>query len=89
MDGQAVVYTGLFAETRALFECKRKLFANTRAAYNGHGRLFADTKATLFGNRPIFANLRASLGLLSEERLNETASLISRPSPSMSLERKD
>lgn len=63
-DGQARVYSGLFAQTIAMFKGERPLFANTRAFLEGRGQLFPDLMATLHGDRPLFANLRATIARL-------------------------
>lgn len=65
-DGQARIYSGLFAQTIAIFKGERQLFANTRAWLEGRGVLFADTRALLNGDRPLFANLRAFIDRLLE-----------------------
>lgn len=61
-DGQARIYSTLFAQTRAGLTLKRGLFANSRAWIDGRGALFPELKATLKGDRPLFANLRATIG---------------------------
>lgn len=66
-DGQARVYSSLFAQEFALFKGNRVIFANTRAWLDGRGVLFADLKATLRGERPLFANLRATISRLIDE----------------------
>lgn len=71
VDGKAVIYTSLFAETRLMFAGKRKLLANTRAWLEGNGTLFANTQALISGDRPIFSNVRASLGFLKDNHLAE------------------
>jgi hypothetical protein len=65
-DGQARIYSTLFAQTRATLRGERPLFANFRAWREGRGVLFADLRATLHGDRPLFANLRATIHRLLE-----------------------
>lgn len=73
-DGQARIYSCLFAQTRAILAGKRHLFANTRAWWQGRGVLFADLRATLNGQRPLFANLRATIEDLIRSKSNPTLS---------------
>lgn len=67
-NGQATIYSSLFAETKAWIKGERELFANTRTwwAYRNHESyrhkpmLFANTRAFLEGKRELFANTRAA-----------------------------
>jgi superfamily II DNA/RNA helicase len=60
-DGQNVIYSTPFAQTRATLFGARPFFANTRAAREGRGEMFPEWRAILAGERPIFANTRAFL----------------------------
>ncbi|KTD21844.1 hypothetical protein [Legionella londiniensis] len=66
-DGQARIYSSLFAQTRAVLRGERSIFADFYAWRDGRGELFPDFMATLRGERPIFANLRATIARLVEE----------------------
>jgi superfamily II DNA or RNA helicase len=65
-DGQANIYTSLFAQTRATFTGERRFFANYHAWREHRGVLFADFKALLAGDRALFANLRACIADLRQ-----------------------
>ena len=65
-DGQARIYSSLFAQTRAVLCGERSIFANFYAWREGRGELFPDLMATLRGERAIFANLRATIARLVE-----------------------
>jgi hypothetical protein len=60
-DGQARIYTRLFAQTIASLKGDRQFFANFKAWREGRGVLFADLQAVLRGERPLFANLIATI----------------------------
>lgn len=60
-DGQARIYSSLFAQEIATLKGERPLFADFRAWREGRGALFPDLMATLRGERPLFANLRATI----------------------------
>jgi hypothetical protein len=60
-DGQARVYSTLFAKTRATLRGERRLFADFHAWREGRGDLFPDLMAVLHGERKLFANLYATI----------------------------
>jgi hypothetical protein len=60
-DGQARVYSTLFAKTRATLCGERRLFADFHAWKEGRGYLFPDLMAVLHGERKLFANLYATI----------------------------
>jgi hypothetical protein len=60
-DGQARVYSTLFAKTRATLRGERRLFADFHAWRDGRGYLFPDLMAVLHGERKLFANLYATI----------------------------
>jgi hypothetical protein len=60
-DGQARVYSTLFAKTRATLRGERRLFADFHAWREGRGDLFPDLMAVLQGERKLFANLQATI----------------------------
>ncbi len=60
-DGQARVYSTLFAQTRATLRGERRLFADFHAWRDGRGYLFPDLMAVLHGERKLFANLYATI----------------------------
>lgn len=60
-DGQARIYTTLFARTTATLRGERSFFAECIAWHEGRGTLFPDLKAVLCGERMLFANLRATI----------------------------
>ena len=60
-DGQARVYSTLFAKTRATLRGERRLFANFQAWRDGRGYLFPDLMAVLHGERKLFANLYVTI----------------------------
>ncbi|CAM2744366.1 helicase-related protein [Legionella worsleiensis] len=66
-DGQARIYSTLFAKEIATLKGERAWFADFRAWKEGRGDLFPDVMATLRGERPLFANLRATISRLIEE----------------------
>lgn len=66
-DGQARVYTTLFAQTRATLRGDRPLLANFHAWREGRGQLFPDLMAVLHGDRMLFANLYATICRWIEE----------------------
>ena len=66
-DGQACIYSSLFAQTRATLRGDRAFFADIQARKEGRGALFPDLMATLRGERPLFANLRATISRLIAE----------------------
>lgn len=66
-DGQARIYSSLFAREFATLRGERAWFADFRAWKDGRGDLFPDLMATLRGERPIFANLRATITRLIAE----------------------
>lgn len=66
-DGQARIYSTLFAQTFATLRGERRWFADYHAWREGRGELFPDLMATLRGERPIFANLRATIARLIAE----------------------
>lgn len=65
-DGQARIYSTLFAQELAFLKGERDLFANYKAYKQGRGVLFPDLKATLNGERPLFSNLRATIERILE-----------------------
>ncbi len=65
-EGQAVIYSSLFARERAVFRGEAPFWADYKAWNEGRGELFPDMMATLRGERPLFANLRASIARLIE-----------------------
>lgn len=60
-DGQARVYSTLFAQTRATLRGERHVFADFYAWREGRGYLFPDLMAVLHGERKLFANLLATI----------------------------
>ncbi len=60
-DGQARVYSSLFAREIATLKGERRWFADYHAWREGRGDLFPDLMAVLRGERPLFANLRATI----------------------------
>ena len=66
-DGQACIYSSLFAQELAILRGERALFADFHAWREGRGDLFPDLMATLRGERPLFANLRATISRLIAE----------------------
>jgi len=60
-DGQARIYSTLFAKTRATLRGERRLFADFHAWREGRGCLFPDLMAVLKGERQLFANLYATI----------------------------
>jgi hypothetical protein len=66
-DGQARIYSTLFAQERAVLRGERCWFADFHAWQEGRGSLFPDFMATLRGERPIFATLRAFIADLIAE----------------------
>jgi hypothetical protein len=62
-DGQARVYSSLFAKTRATLRGERRPFADFHAWREGRGQLFPDFMAVLKGERLPFANLLATINL--------------------------
>lgn len=66
-DGQACIYSSLFAQETAILRGERALFADFYAWREGRGALFPDFMATLRGERPLFANLRAVIAKLIAE----------------------
>ena len=66
-DGQARIYSTLFAQERAILRGERAFFADYYAWKEGRGELFPDLMATLNGDRPLFANLIATIARLIEE----------------------
>lgn len=66
-DGQARIYTTLFAKERAALRGERSWFADINAWREGRGSAFPNLMATLRGERPIFADLRATIARLLKE----------------------
>ena len=66
-DGQARIYSSLFAQELAVLRGERAFFADYYAWKEGRGDLFPDLMATLRGERPLFANLRATIARWIEE----------------------
>lgn len=66
-DGQARIYSSLFAKEIATLRGERAWFADFHAWREGRGDLFPDLMATLRGERPLFANLRATIARLIAE----------------------
>jgi hypothetical protein len=63
-DGQARIYSSLFAQTIATIKGERAIFANFKAWKDARGEIFPDFKAAIRGERPLFANLRATISQL-------------------------
>ena len=66
-DGQARVYSSLFAQSRGALKGERRPFANYHAWKEGRGVLFPDLKAAISGERPLFANLKETIERLIKE----------------------
>lgn len=65
-DGQAVVYSTLFARERATLRGERPWFADYHAWREGRGALCPDVMALLNGERVLFATLMATIERLIE-----------------------
>lgn len=66
-DGQARVYSTLFAREMATLRGERRVFADFHAWREGRGNLFPDLMAVLKGERNLFANLIATIKRLINE----------------------